>query len=227
MKSLFDFALLCLTILYCHTAISGITLGASRVIYPVAASQTSISVKNDTDTSTYLVQSWVENGEGVKSSDFIVTPPLYMSAPGNENTLRIVSANSVHVRDKERLYYLNVKTVPSVDKYTLEKANTSLVVATVMRIKMFVRPDGLRPPREKAENALTFTHRGDHIDIFNPTPYYLTLTDLKAGEKGLGDVMIPPQSHELVTLPAGWSSNVTWLSINDYGGADKGQSTLR
>lgn len=222
-----SFALLCLFIFFNSNAFAGgITLGASRVIYPAEAQQTTISVKNGTHESTYLMQSWVENADGTKTSDFIVTPPLYTSAPGNENTLRIVSTGSPHAQGRERLYYLNVKAVPAVDKGALANARGGLVVATVMRIKLFVRPAGLSPARETAADDLEFTRRGSHLEIRNPTPYYLTLTGLKSGEKTLADVMVPPQDSEFVSLPSGSSSTVTWRSINDYGGTDKGHSTI-
>lgn len=100
---------------------SGIVLGGTRVVFPAEATQTTLSVKNRSDASTYLVQSWVEEAGGKKTGDFIVTPPLYTSAPGNENMLRIISSGVPHPKDKESLYYLNVKLIPSVDKKALDK----------------------------------------------------------------------------------------------------------
>ena len=204
----------------------GIVLGGSRVIYPADAQQTTISVSNKSDTATYLIQSWVERVDGTRSSDFIVTPPLYTSAPGNENMLRIVSTSMQPVRDKESLYYLNVRTIPSVNKQEGGINRGTLVVATQMRIKLFVRPKDLAPLREKATSALIFARQGSHLVINNPTPYYLTLTDLKVGGHSLDSVMLAPQGSESVNLPASSGSNVTWTAINDYGGLDKGQSRV-
>ncbi|CAI1507940.1 fimbria/pilus periplasmic chaperone [Serratia ficaria] len=208
-------------------AAGGISLSGSRVVFPADAQQSTLSVKNGTASSTYLMQSWVEKADGTKTSDFVVTPPLYTSAPGNENTLRIISAGVPHPRDRESLYYMNVKAIPSVNRQAMEKAHGGLVVATVMRIKLFVRPAGLSPAREKAADALEFTRRGGKLDIRNPTPYYLTLTDLRAGGKTLENVMVPPLGSASVALPAGNGGTVTWNAINDYGGTDPGRSTLR
>lgn len=228
MKRFSGMALLCLSVVFCASvSAGGISLGSSRVIYPADAPQTTISVKNGTEDSTYLMQSWVEKSDGTKTSDFIVTPPLYTSAPGNENTLRIVSAGVPHAGGRESLYYLNVKAVPAVDKEAMAKTHGGLVVATVIRIKMFVRPDGLSPAREKAADALEFTRKGTRLEIRNPTPYYQTLTDLKAGGKGLEDVMVPPQGSASVSWSADSGNTVTWHTINDYGGTDKAQRTVR
>lgn len=204
----------------------GIALGGSRVIYPADAQQATISVSNKSDAATYLIQSWVEKADGTRSSDFIVTPPLYTSEPGNENMLRIILTSTLPVRDKESLYYLNVRTIPSVNKQESEISRGTLVVATQMRIKLFVRPEGLTPIREKATGALVFARQGNHLVINNPTPYYLTLTDLKVGGHPLDSVMLSPQGSESVNLPVSSDSNVTWTAINDYGGLDKGQSRI-
>jgi len=220
-------ALLCLAVLFSLPAdAGGISLGRSRVVYPADAQQATISLSNKSDASTYLMQSWVETADGKKTSDFIVTPPLYTSAPGNENMLRIVSAGAQHATDKESLYYLNVKAIPSVDKKALLQGSGGVVVATRMQIKLFVRPQGLTPAREQAASALEFTRKGTQVVINNPTPYYLTLTDMKAGGQSLKDVMVAPRSSESQTLPASNGSSVTWNSINDYGGLDKGQSPI-
>lgn len=207
---------------YCNTVSAGIVIGGSRIIYPADARQTSISVKNDSKTSSYLIQSWVEKQDGSRTSDFIVTPPLYLSAPGNENILRIISAGASLASEKESLYYFNVKAVPSVNKTSIEKKN-SVVVATTIKVKLFVRPEGLKPDRDNAERELIFTRKNKSLDIYNPTPYWITLTKLKAGERKLDDVMISPQGRVSVSMPAGSGTIVSWSSINDHGGINRGQ----
>lgn len=56
---------------------AGVALGATRVIYPAGQKQVQLAVTNNDDNSTYLLQSWVENAEGVKDGRFVVTPPLF------------------------------------------------------------------------------------------------------------------------------------------------------
>ncbi|MGK5614603.1 fimbria/pilus periplasmic chaperone [Proteus mirabilis] len=207
-------------------ASGGITLGGTRVVHPANMAQSTFSVSNKTDSSTYLIQSWVENANGIKTSDFIVTPPLYTSAPGNENVLRIISTASFP-QDKERLYYLNIKAIPSVDKKELAKnEGGTLIVASLMQVKLFVRPAGLTPLREKAEDKLQFTRKGDKLSIHNPTPYYLTLTNMKAGTMSLQDVMVPPRENVSIALPVGSGGMVTWNSIGDHGELNSGSGVI-
>uniref|UniRef100_UPI00112F2458 fimbrial biogenesis chaperone n=1 Tax=Salmonella enterica TaxID=28901 RepID=UPI00112F2458 len=56
---------------------SAIQLYSSRVIYNEGQKEVLFRIKNESDTSPYLVQSWVSkfNSEDV-SDDFIIIPPL-------------------------------------------------------------------------------------------------------------------------------------------------------
>lgn len=171
-----------------------------------------MSVHNTSDKSSFMVQSWVEDAEGKKSADFIVTPPLYVSGPGNENTLRIMYIGQPPRKDQETLYYLNSKAIPSLDKKSLEGKNILLLAATT-RIKLFVRPAELSPSEEKAQDLLTFHRQGEQTEVDNPTPYYITLAKIKSGVKSLPDTMVAPGGH--VLLPA--QGQITYHTINDFG----------
>jgi fimbrial chaperone protein len=54
------------------------------------------------------------------------------------------------------------------------------------------------------------------IDI-NPTPYYLTVTELNAGTRVLENALVPPMGESAVKLPSDAGSNITYRTINDYG----------
>lgn len=56
----------------------GIGLGATRIIYPQGDKQISLPVTNTSESNVFLVQSWVTNADQSKSSDFIITPPLFV-----------------------------------------------------------------------------------------------------------------------------------------------------
>ena len=81
-------------------AAGGIALGATRVIYPADAKQTSLSISNSDTKERYLVNSWIENSAGAKEKSFVVTPPLFVSEPKSENTLRIIYAGEPLPKDR-------------------------------------------------------------------------------------------------------------------------------
>lgn len=200
----------------CALADGGIVLGGTRLIYPAGQKQISLSVRNTSQESGFLVQSWVENASGKRSNDFVVTPPLFVSNAGDENVLRIMYTGPTLSTDRETLYYFNAKAVPSIDKTKIEGSN-SLILATVTRIKLFVRPVGLANDADKAPSLLTFNRSGDRVEIRNPTPYYVTLVKISSGNTKLTDMMVAPFGRETVALPKGSTQAFSYSTINDYG----------
>lgn len=198
-------------------AAGGIALGATRVIYPSAAKQTSLAISNSDTQERYLVNSWIENNAGQKEKTFIVTPPLFVSEPKSENTLRIIYAGQPLPGDRESLFWMNVKAIPSVDKSHIEGKNV-LQLAILSRIKLFVRPANLPQTPEDAPTLLVnFSRVGNHLKITNPSAYYLTLVNISVGAKKIDNVMIAPKSDMQIPLPTGAQGNVTFQSVNDYG----------
>ncbi|HEY4467228.1 MAG TPA: fimbria/pilus periplasmic chaperone [Klebsiella sp.] len=196
----------------------GVVLGGTRIIYPAGQKEASISVRNTSDTSRFMVQSWAENQQGNKTSDFIVTPPLYVSNPGSENTLRLMYVGPTLPSDRETLYYLVSKSIPAIDKAEISGKNILMLSAST-RIKLFVRPSGLRPSPSEAPSQLQVSRNGAQVLIRNPTPYYITITQIKAGAKELREtVMVSPQGTESLSLPSAGVSRLSFRTINDFGG---------
>jgi fimbrial chaperone protein len=196
-------------------AISGVEIGGTRLIYNGNASQATISVKNP-DNKPYLIQSWVENAEGVKDGRFVVTPPLFAMQGKKENTLRILDAtNNQLPQDRESLFWMNVKAIPSMDKSKL--SDNTLQLAIISRIKLYYRPVGLALPPDQAAEKLTFRRSAGTLTLINPTPYYLTVTELNAGSRVLENALVPPLGEARVKLPADAGSEITYKTINDYG----------
>jgi fimbrial chaperone protein len=201
----------------------GVVLGGTRIIYPAGQKEASISVRNTSDTSRFMVQSWAEDQQGKKTSDFIVTPPLYVSNPGSENTLRLMYVGPTLPSDRETLYYLVSKSIPAVDKAEISGKNILMLSAST-RIKLFVRPAGLRPSPAEAPSQLQVSRSGAQVLIRNPTPYYITITQIKAGAKELREtVMVSPQGTESLSLPSTGVSRLSFRTINDFGGLSNEQ----
>lgn len=214
-KTLFLSMLMFITALP-EQAAGGIALGATRVIYPADAKQTSLALSNSNKQERYLINAWIENATGQKEKTFVITPPLFVSEPNSENTLRIIYAGPALATDRESLFYLNVKAIPSMDKNNGENNNV-LQLAILSRIKLFVRPNKLETQPGQALDTLAFTRRGSAISINNPSPYFITLVNLQLGGKKLDNVMVAPKTSATVTLPAGAQGALSWQSVNDYG----------
>lgn len=197
-------------------ASGGIALGATRVIYPADARQTSLAITNSNKQERYLINAWIENDRGQKEKTFAVTPPLFVSEPDSENTLRIIYAGPPLATDRESLFFMSVKAIPSVNKANLEGKNV-LQLAILSRIKLFVRPKNLAMQPEEALSQLKFERAGNHLKVSNASPYYITLVNLQLGGQKLENLMIAPKNSAQQVLPAGVSGTLSWQSVNDYG----------
>ncbi|WP_185931901.1 fimbria/pilus periplasmic chaperone [Klebsiella spallanzanii] len=195
---------------------AGVALGATRVIYPAGQKQVQLAVTNNDDSSTYLIQSWVENNEGQKESRFVITPPLFAMQGKKENTLRIIDAtNNQLPQDRETLFWMNVKAIPSMDKSKL--SDNTLQLAIINRIKLYYRPAKLALSPDQAVEKLRFRRSAGSLTLSNPTPYYLTVTELNAGTRILENALVPPMGETSVKLPPDAGNEITFKTINDYG----------
>ena len=216
MKPLFP-ALAALLLLISLPLQAGVIIGGTRVVFPGNNKETSLSVSNPEQDRPYLIQSWVE-GENSGKAPFLVTPPLFRLDPGQENVLRIVLTRSGLPQDRETLYWLNIKSVPQLEKST----TTNMLHLTVKtRLKLFYRPAALEKGAEGAWRQVTFSMRGSTLTAQNPTPYYVNLKQISADGKpvkaSLAALTLTPFGRSDYPLPAGPAAQVSWSVITDYG----------
>lgn len=216
-KTAFLLPLAALILSLCQSATAGgIAPGATRVIYPESDSQASLAVTNSDGHERYLIQAWVENEKGQRDRDFIITPPLFASAPKSENTLRIVYTGKPLPRDREVVYWMNIKAIPAMDKSAVKGTNT-LQLAVLSRMKLFMRPDGLKMSEPESAEQLRFQQTAGQIVVKNPTPYYQSLVSIDVGGRKLENTMVDPFGQRVLTLPAGTTGPVHYQTVNDYG----------
>ncbi|ENA0610255.1 molecular chaperone [Enterobacter bugandensis] len=196
-------------------ASAGVIIGGTRIVYDGNKKEASVSVKNPDDTA-YLIQSWVETqNSGAEKAPFIVTPPLYRLGKGEDNIERILMAGALP-QDKESLYWLNIKAIPSAPR----KDNT-LQIAVKTRIKLIYRPSSLKGaiPEEQADR-LTWQRAGNQIQVTNPTNYVMNFNEITVSGKKLEEATyVLPGATARFTLPDGINGgSVSYKIINDYGG---------
>lgn len=200
----------------------GVALGATRVIYSQGDKQVSLPINNSSESTEFLIQSWVNDASGVKSSDFILTPPLFVIHAKKENTLRIMYVGPDLPTDRESVFYLNSKAIPSVDKSKISANN--LQIATQSVIKLFVRPKKLPTPSIDAPKTLRCQLSGNKVTLTNPSPYYITLVRFYSGGTKLPNSMVAPKSNLTVDIPGGNNGKITFQTLNDFGANTPKQS---
>ncbi|KAA5956046.1 MULTISPECIES: molecular chaperone [unclassified Pantoea] len=207
---------LVLSVCFSVAQAGGVGLGATRLIFSSQNKQASLSINNTDDKNVFLIKSWVEDKEGKVTSDFLVTPPLFLIKQKRENILRVMSVNKYLATDRETVYWLNVKAIPSRQKDTDSEQKNALQLAIQSRIKLFYRPVNLQGDPMTAYKELTFSRVGNVLTVKNPTPYYVNLVNIKSGDKKFAQ-MIAPKSSEPLNVDLHGSNTISFQAINDYG----------
>lgn len=216
----------------------GIALERTRVIYPASAKNgITFTVTNRTST-VYLLQSRVLPWAAVSSTSdraedapaesvappFIVLPPLLRFPPEEAITLRIRLTKNALPQDRESLFSLSLKAIPSQAKpgADADVSGASMVLALQNNLKLFYRPEGLAVMSAEARAAaLQFAPQGAHLTATNPTPYYVTFGTLDIGTTAVpfGDQrMLAPYSSATYDVSVKSGATVSWQVMDDEGG---------
>ncbi|PIJ48550.1 molecular chaperone [Erwinia sp. OLTSP20] len=208
---------------------AAISLDRTRVIFAGGSHSMSLNITNENRELPYLAQGWIEDQHGKKiTSPLLVLPPLQRVEPGARSQIRIQVTPAINqlAKDRETLFYFNLREIPPKSS----KPNT-LQIALQTRVKLFYRPepllvsaDGYANPWQK---KLTLSRQGDHFQVSNPTPYYVTLAGASATLKspdvaGFEPLMVAPKSRAVLKGSAAALGNHPVITyINDFGGRPK------
>ncbi|NMM01178.1 fimbria/pilus periplasmic chaperone [Paraburkholderia sp. RP-4-7] len=225
------------------SAQASVTIGGTRVVYPLEQREVTVKLDNDSHTPS-LVQVWMDDGNpdakpGEVKVPFVITPPIFRMDPAKAQTLRVMYSGEALPQDRESVYWLNVLDIPP-------KANgapdvNSLQMAYRTRIKVFVRPAKLPGKPEDAPTQLNWKiaaspdGKGQAVSVSNPTPYYVSFSEVDVESGGhtfkneQGGMVAPRASvvlpvAKMNAVPAG--AKVHYTAISDYGGAINGDATL-
>ncbi|MFZ1871700.1 MAG: fimbria/pilus periplasmic chaperone [Chania sp.] len=202
-----------------NIAQAGVIVGGTRLIYDGDKKESSLSVKNP-DKTPYLIQTWIETTGGAEKAPFIVTPPLFRLDGGRENVLRVVRAGGNLPTDKESLFWINIKSIPSAEQ-NIDRNTLQIAVKT--RIKLIYRPQGVKGSPEDVADKIIWQRNGNDLQVTNPTPFYMNFQGVQVAGKDVKEATyVAPGSTARFALPPGVSAGrVSWKIINDYGGAGK------
>ena len=202
------------------TAHAGVIINGTRLVYQGEKKESSIGISNPDDIN-YLVQSWVDTGlkKGGKAP-FLITPPLFRLNAKEDNVLRVVRTGENMPEDRESLYWLNIKAIPSSIH---EQGVNTLQIAINTRIKLLYRPASIKGKPEEVADKLEWHREGNDLVVNNPTPFYMNFQSVTLnGQKVAKATWAVPDTSTRFTLPANMNGNtVNWSVINDYGSISK------
>ena len=233
---------LCLLLTISTHINAGLLAEKTRVIYQEGQRESALMINNTNDYPV-LTQIWIDQGDGqpdTAKTPFLVLPPLFKLLAGETKGIRILQTDSNLPPDQESLFWLNLYEVPAVAAKKLDENYINLSMNTQM--KVLYRPKTLKPfVIDEVQKQLDFKLLPDptqhKIQIYNPTPYYISLASLKLQlpEKSIAytepeNLLIAPKERKNVDFPSTTSSNsalhLHYVIIDDDGHHHTFQSKL-
>ncbi|MEM5434159.1 fimbrial biogenesis chaperone [Paraburkholderia diazotrophica] len=221
---------------------ASVTVGGTRVVYPLDQREVTVKLNNDSPAPS-LVQVWMDDGNAdakpsAGKAPFVITPPIFRMDASKSQMLRVMYSGAALPQDRESVYWLNVLDIPPKADATPD-ANT-LQFAYRTRIKVFVRPPKLPGSPEEAPRQLDWKvvpapqGKGQALAVSNPTAYHVSFSEIDVTSNGRtfkneSGGMVAPHGKEIIPVPqmAGvQSAKVHYIAINDFGGAIEGDATL-
>lgn len=219
-----------LGLLWSSVGFANVVITGTRIIYPAQNKEVGIELTN-ADSTPALLQAWVtgEDGDSARPVPFVLTPPVFRLDGNKKQTLRLIYTHEKLPQDKESLFYFHLLDIPPMPTGD-EKAQNYLQISLLSKLKLFFRPNNLKPAIEKAPQALTVALNGKDLTINNPTPYYMTISEVallhdKDDSSPLFETtstpMIAPFDKAVISIDTGDISQAKMARleiINDYGG---------
>lgn len=218
-------------LLFSNSAFCSVIINGTRIIYPGNQREVTVQLSN-TGTSPALIQSWIDEGDAKtipenSKAPFIVSPPISRIEAASGQALRVSLTNSALAQNKESLFWLNVLEIPPAPFQTNNGTNENfLQVAFRTRIKLIYRPSGLESHANDAPEKLKWLISAEGISVTNPTPYYVSFTEINAivNQKKIplaphGDILSPGQEKKYsFSGDTSRIADIAFTTINDFGG---------
>lgn len=202
---------------------AGLLVYGTRFVMTAGQESRTLTVEN-TGEGVLLVNSAVASadarltggavaGPQSGSAPFSVVPPLFALAGGKSNKLRLVCTGCAALpADRESLFSLAIAAIPD------GKAPVNTVqLAVRQRFKLFYRPKGLAGTGTPPYQQLIWQREGATVVVKNPTPYYVTLVNMRVNGqlRPTADMVPPLTTRRLAGCPTTGSCQVRWQDLDD------------
>lgn len=213
--------LLVLPFIFSNAAISGVSVDSTRIIFNEEKANETISVKNDSLTKAYLIQSWVEyNKLREEKKPFIFTPPIFRLDAGNKHVMRMIKIGKNLPSDRETVYWVDIKAIPEVERNNA--AVNKLQLSFTHRMRLYYQPIGLKGNKGDAAKSLSWRKTDRTITAVNNNNWTVNLNTLRANGHAINvnheNSLIPAYGSVDFNLSNGIShvTNVEWSVLSDH-----------
>ncbi|MFC0225516.1 fimbrial biogenesis chaperone [Serratia aquatilis] len=221
---------------------AGVMIESSRVVFSAADRERSLLMSNANEYPV-IVQTWVDDGapngtpETAGEVPVLPLPGIFRLEPGERKNLRLLATQIKQPQDRESLYWLNVYEIPPTDA-KLPPGVSAIKVAIRLQLKLFYRPQSLKPAVDKLTALQQFSlirQPGTlKLKVENTSPYFATFGAAKISGGGKSQEvpigMLAPFSNKTLDVggDATWRpDSVSYILINDDGNGVVGKKTLK
>ncbi|WP_231566243.1 MULTISPECIES: molecular chaperone [unclassified Serratia (in: enterobacteria)] len=221
---------------------AGVMIESSRVVFSAADRERSLLMSND-NPYPVIVQTWIDDGspdgtpETAGDVPVLPLPGLFRLEAGEKKNLRLLATQIKQPQDRESLYWLNIYEIPPTDA-NLPPGVSAIKVAVRLQLKMFYRPQNLKPSIDKLPEQLQFNLSRLpgilQLKVENTSPYYATFSAAKVTGGGkshpLEIGMLAPFSSKTLDLSGekSWQPDtVNFVLINDDGNGVEANKSLK
>ena len=196
----------------------GVSLGATRLVYPTSQDQVTLKIYNSDEKGNYLVQSWISDENNEKNKDFIITPPLFVIKSGSDNLLKIVFTGDKDrlPKDREMMFFLNAKVIPSLSEQE-RKIDNALLISTTTKIKLLIRPDSIKEDSFESYKLLKCSYEDGKIKVSNASPFYMNLVSLSINGREISSAETISPMSSIYLNDKSKGKSLSFNFINDYG----------
>ncbi|MFD1092108.1 molecular chaperone [Providencia vermicola] len=209
----------------------GVSLDATRIIYPQDAKSVSITVSNTDEQVNYLTRAYITDAQNKPSKAFELTPPVFKVASGSKQEVRIFSKTPELPTDRESLFYFHATMIAGQKEKT---EGDGLNIGYDHVLKLFYRPSNLPMDSAQAREKLKFKIEGSSLKVNNDSPYYVNLAQIKINNQRLdvslekGNTTIAPYSSLSYPISSNMKQGtIVWRAITDLGGTDEFSAKLQ
>lgn len=108
------------------------------------------------------------------------SPRRFFALMAGKNVLRIIRTGGNLPEDRESMYWLDIKSIPSSNP---DNKHNTLMLAVKAEFKLIYRPKALTQKPEEVADRLTWSRQGRTLTVKNPTPYYMNFATLSVGSQ--------------------------------------------
>ena len=208
----------------------GVSLDATRIVYPQGEKSVSIAIKNSQSQVSYLTRTFITSENNDRNVPFETTPPVFKISPNSRHEVRVLEKSNNLPSDRESLFFFHATMIAG---QTGKVDGDGLNIGYDHVIKVFYRPKNLKITSDEAQKQLAFQTKENQLKVINDSPYYVNLAQITINKQRVDMSMekenttIAPYSS--LTYPISshmQKGTVIWRAITDLGGTNEFKAQL-